>query len=271
MAADPLRAIRRNIRQLRMTVPPMPVGAPGSSGSPGTAVLFGPGSAAAPSMTFSGDPDTGLYNPAANTLGIALGGVLAWSFVAGTTTYSRAGGGNIVNLTGENSSGYQAFVYATGNNPLNVFARGRGTIASPLAPAANDSFGVQRFRGYAPTPAALQTSAEWRVVNREASFDNTAAGSYTALFHCKLGTVTLSETVRFDSDNGISMGGANPVIDANRLFIRRSFTVATLPAAPAVGAAAFVTDATATTFASTVVGGGSNKVPVYYDGAWKIG
>jgi hypothetical protein len=50
-----------------------------------------------------------------------------------------------------------------------------------------------------------------------------------------------------------------------------TYTVATLPAAPAVGQRAFVTDATATTFASTVVGGGANKVPVYYDGAWKIG
>lgn len=38
------------------------------------------------------------------------------------------------------------------------------------------------------------------------------------------------------------------------------------------GARAFVTDATTTTFASTVVGGGSNNVPVYSDGTnWKIG
>jgi hypothetical protein len=44
------------------------------------------------------------------------------------------------------------------------------------------------------------------------------------------------------------------------------------PIAMGVGARAFVTDATATTFASTVAGGGSNKVPVYSNGAnWKIG
>lgn len=48
-------------------------------------------------------------------------------------------------------------------------------------------------------------------------------------------------------------------------------TFATLPAAPDVGTRAFVTDATVATFASAVVGGGSNKVPVFYDGAWKIG
>jgi hypothetical protein len=52
------------------------------------------------------------------------------------------------------------------------------------------------------------------------------------------------------------------------------YTVATLPSAvtAGVGARAFVSDATATTFASTVAGTGTDKVPVYSDGTdWKIG
>ena len=52
------------------------------------------------------------------------------------------------------------------------------------------------------------------------------------------------------------------------------YTVATLPSAATSGvsARAFVSDANATTFASTVAGGGANKVPVYSDGTnWKIG
>lgn len=51
-------------------------------------------------------------------------------------------------------------------------------------------------------------------------------------------------------------------------------TVANLPSASTAGAGAraFVTDASATTFAATVSGGGSNNVPVYSDGTnWKIG
>ena len=51
-------------------------------------------------------------------------------------------------------------------------------------------------------------------------------------------------------------------------------TVASLPGAGAVGIGgkAFVSDATATTFASIVVGGGTNNVPVYSDGTnWRIG
>jgi hypothetical protein len=51
-------------------------------------------------------------------------------------------------------------------------------------------------------------------------------------------------------------------------------TVAGLPTAAAAGQGArrLVTDANATTFASVVVGGGSNVVPVYSDAAdWRIG
>lgn len=49
-------------------------------------------------------------------------------------------------------------------------------------------------------------------------------------------------------------------------------TVATLPAAGHAGARNFVTDATVTTFASIVAGGGANKVPIYDDGTnWRIG
>lgn len=51
-------------------------------------------------------------------------------------------------------------------------------------------------------------------------------------------------------------------------------TVANLPSASEAGAGAraMVTDATATTFASTVAGGGANTVPVFSNGTdWKIG
>jgi hypothetical protein len=52
----------------------------------------------------------------------------------------------------------------------------------------------------------------------------------------------------------------------------QTYTVATLPGSPVKGWVAMVTDANATTFASIVAGGGSNNVPVYYDGTnWRIG
>ena len=48
-------------------------------------------------------------------------------------------------------------------------------------------------------------------------------------------------------------------------------TYAALPASPTVGQRAFVTDCTVATFGASAAGGGSNMVPVYYDGAWKVG
>lgn len=60
--------------------------------------------------------------------------------------------------------------------------------------------------------------------------------------------------------------------DKLKLLEKNAKTVATLPAAGNAGAREFVSDATATTFASTVVGGGTNGVPVYDDGTvWRIG
>jgi hypothetical protein len=50
--------------------------------------------------------------------------------------------------------------------------------------------------------------------------------------------------------------------------------VANLPSAvtSGVGARAFVTDSSVSTFGTTVAGGGSTKVPVYSDGTnWKVG
>jgi hypothetical protein len=52
-------------------------------------------------------------------------------------------------------------------------------------------------------------------------------------------------------------------------FVLPQYTVATLPAGP-LGATAYVTDAAAPTYNSTVVGGGSSVVRVFFDGSnWK--
>lgn len=48
------------------------------------------GTVAAPSVSFSGDADTGLYRPAANQLGIAAGGDEVAVFIGGTSTTSFA-------------------------------------------------------------------------------------------------------------------------------------------------------------------------------------
>jgi len=50
------------------------------------------------------------------------------------------------------------------------------------------------------------------------------------------------------------------------------YTVASLPIVGVMGRKAFVSDATSTSFGTTVVGGGTNPVPVFDNGtAWIIG
>ena len=91
-----------------------------------------------------------------------------------------------------------------------------------------------------------------------------------------LETPTTSGAVRNNVDGQTTLGSATYRWSYVHAFNVRthSVTVATLPAAATAGAGtrAFVTDATATTFAEIVAGGGANAVPVYSDGTnWRIG
>lgn len=61
-------------------------------------------------------------------------------------------------------------------------------------------------------------------------------------------------------------------VRASGITEHKTLLVSQLPTAGVAGRRAFVTDATATTFASVVAGGGSNRVPVYDNGTnWCIG
>lgn len=68
-------------------------------------------------------------------------------------------------------------------------------------------------------------------------------------------------------------GGAYTfAVTPSTIYFTTTTTVSSLPAAGTAGRRHFVTDATVTTFASVVSGGGVNKVPVYDDGTnWRVG
>jgi hypothetical protein len=70
--------------------------------------------------------------------------------------------------------------------------------------------------------------------------------------------------------------GLAALINGNQLVLVTplypSMTVGQLPTGQNQGARGFVTDATAITFLTTVVGGGTYKVPVIFDGTnWVVG
>lgn len=154
--------------------------------------------------------------------------------------------------------------------------KSRGTIVTPTLPVLNDVSGTYNFEwNAAPSPAVFSIGAQiGGTLIETGAVASTAIGTRITFNACPIGSGTLSEMVRMETATGISMGGANPVIDANRVFRMRSFTVGTLPAG-VQGGRCYVTDANATLTAgigTVVAAGGANVVPVFYDGAnWRIG
>jgi hypothetical protein len=54
----------------------------GSTGATGSVAAAGAGTAAAPSISFAGDPNTGFYNVTGDYIGVSTGGVLRWAFTS---------------------------------------------------------------------------------------------------------------------------------------------------------------------------------------------
>ena len=184
---------------------------------------------------------------------------------------------NVNSIVGDSFNG--VVVSADGTLPLTVSGIGtlgpssgqvyfninaaKGTLATPTTTTGGDGLGgisIQGYNGSAYKPASLIV----------ATWDASAV---------------LSETFPKSTLKLITGGGGSILQEAslNNLGVFTApvqkttvYSVAgtALPSASAVGAGAraFVSDATATTFASAYTGGGANNVPVYSDGTvWRIG
>jgi len=72
----------------------------------------------------------------------------------------------------------------------------------------------------------------------------------------------------------IFFNGDNATLTAliNYLPENQVYTLATLPTGIGMGYRAFITDSSITTFNTIAASGGTNKVPVFYDGTnWRVG
>lgn len=98
----------------------------------GGAYQFANGGAAAPSIAFANDSDTGLYSPSANVLGVALGGSASFSF-------SRAAGTSVSLQSAQDSSTLLRFndtggvLLQAGGANQNITVAPSGTGATILA------------------------------------------------------------------------------------------------------------------------------------------
>lgn len=170
-----------------------------------------------------------------NTGAVAVGGVAVAgiAYVASGYTQSRTGGATAQSVvSGEGVVNYNIRRYsADATNANFTMGKARGTIASPAVPITGDVLGGFQFQALTAVTPTFTTGADFRAVLTETSaVDSTHVGSRFLWRACPIGSGTLTEVARLDNETGLSMFGANPVIDQNRTHILNSSTVAGLPA-----------------------------------------
>ena len=166
-----------------------------------------------------------------------------------------AGGGTAAEtIRGEGSVTITVARYSTDATQAQISTqKARGTIASPSDVATSDVLGQFQCQGYG---GGFRFGGDIRVVATAATPSSTDMQSRVEIRAAAAGSVSATEIARFETDNGLSMFGANIVIDASRLFRARSYTVATLPGTPAAGAIAYCSNETGG--AVQVFGDGTN-------------
>lgn len=123
--------------------------------------------------------------------------------------------------------------------PLVLLRKARGSIAAAALMLQNDLMGTLDFAGVTditdPTNPTYTTGVRIQTSVTAASPGPSDMGSRYVMTMIPGGSVSLSEILRLEHATGLSMFGANPVIDNNRHFRLRSYTIATLPSASPAG------------------------------------
>lgn len=161
---------------------------------------------------------------------------LAGGILSGDVNVQLGGGGaiNIV-VQAEGNARFIAHRFSSNaTGPLLQLRKSRGTIASPAAIAQNDQMGNIDWMGKADASTDV-TGARLQTIGIAVTPSATNMEARLLLSVVPAASVSLSELARWDHATGYSMYGANPVIDQNRHFRLRSYTIATLPSASPAG------------------------------------
>jgi len=148
------------------------------------------------------------------------------------------------------------------NRPRNITASNNITAGGSFLGGGSAIFSFSgRSRYRSPTDGVITL-----LNNAETDFNRLQFGGTTAAFPSwKRSGASIQ--ARAADDSGFIR------VDVSVLVTATIYTVATLPVG-ANGMRAFVSDSTvaaAGNFGAAVAGGGADTVPVYYDGAWRIG
>lgn len=225
---------------------------------------------------------TGTTSTAWSTSGTGLGVNAASGFAGnlldlqanGTSNFSIASTGRITAGPSGGAGGDHVFRNAFGSNQGMLFSNNSSSSAVRISYYGLNlqglDLGFATAAGSDPdaifTRDAANTLAQRNGTNAQTS---RVYNTYTNASNYERLSTTWSSNVCYTKPENAGTGSA-------RLYVpvTGATTVASLPSASTAGAGAraFVTDANATTFLSTVAGGGANKVPVVSDGSvWLIG
>lgn len=250
------------------------------------ALVMPAGSVTAASLAVN-DAGTGLFSNTSGSLSVSTGGDERIRLASARMLLSTGNTGaskdptELLHLYGlgtnarmlleaEASATVDARRYSTdATGPLQVQRKARGTIASPTVVASGDATGSFQFNGY-DGAAFKETALISTSVTSATPSSTTMTGRM--MFNLTNSGITRTEVARLEVATGFSMFGANPVIDQNRHFRRRSYTFATLPAASVLGSAQISDGAAAPIWSAAAAGGGTLLTPVYTDGTtWRNG
>lgn len=180
---------------------------------------------------------------------------------------------NSINMAAVRQTSYAAGALAQSILTLRV---ARGYPAAPAAIQSGDYLFNYLIQGHTGSSFATGPSLTFQASE---TWTSTARGSTFLLAHTLTGTLASDVILNCNGSGNIAMGGTGtPASTTTRLTIlggslnKAAYTVATLPAAPATGDEARVTNALSPVFGSTVVGGGTVNVPVFFNGTnWIVG
>jgi hypothetical protein len=204
-------------------------------------LLVPAGSVSAPGLAV-GQADTGLHRPSSTQLNATVGGADRLAFSTTSTLFDNLGGtSNSFSVRGE---GFNSVISQRSSTdaaaPQFRFTKSRGTIVSPTVVVTNDVLGDLFWYGRGNT--AFKEGARIAAQVKAATPSDTDMQSDMVFYTTAAGATAATEVTRINNDAGLSMFGANPVIDANRHHQLRSYTVATLPSAATAGQFIYVSD-----------------------------
>lgn len=165
-----------------------------------------------------------------------FGGNVGIGIAPGATLHLRRAGADICGLQMDGEASVQILLsrYSNdGSQPIQVQQKARGSIASPAAVQTNDIIANLRADGYGSS--GFVPGGDIRFIAQAAAPSGADMETRIGFFACPPGSATRSEVLRIDHANGLSMLGANVVIDQNRHHRLRSYTVAGLPSALPAG------------------------------------